>query len=375
MADTNTMEWSSFRKNWFLKEFLRIMQLAWPTALGYVCQQVIFFVSLTFCGHVGSSSAILESVALAQSIVNSTGLSFVLGYGSGLDTLASQAWGAKNYKKVGVYLQRALIIHLLIAFFVLGIWSNAETILNLLHQPPEVVRYSVQYIHISAASLPAMFIYALLQKYLQAQNIVYPFILTGIFANIVNAVAHYLFLFVANWGVRGAAGAVGIAWYTLLFSLLFIIYVRKLHVKTWGGWSRESLKDWGQFARYGIPGLFMVIVDLGSFQIGYYITGFIGMIQQAIHAVLGAYVYVIFMIPVSLGVAVNVRVGNELGAGECSFVFIVNVQSILYHHYCHSVCALHHYENVYAQSQFTCMTAQLNPFTSSSLVLNSTLPL
>ena len=325
MADAQRrgkMERPSLRKNWFLKEFVQIFQLAWPTALGYACQQVIFFVSLTFCGHVGSSSTILESVALAQSIVNITGLSFVIGYGSGLDTLASQAWGAENYKKVGIYLQRAFMVHLLIGFFVLGIWFNAETVLNLLHQPPGVVEYSVQYIQISTASLPAMFIYILLQKYLQSQNIVYPFILTGIFANIVNAVAHYLFLFVANWGVRGAAGAVGIAWYTNLVSLLIIIYVRKLHVKTWGGWSRESLKDWGQFARYGIPGLLMVIVELGSFEIGYYITGFIGMLQQAIHAVLAAYVYVIFMIPVSLGVAVSVRVGNELGAGECDFVLI-----------------------------------------------------
>jgi MATE family multidrug resistance protein len=305
-----------FQKNWFLTEALKIFKLTWPTALGYLFQQLILFVSLTFCGHIGNSAIILDAVALAQSIVTITGVTFVYGFGSALDTLASQAWGAKNYKKVGVYLQRSILIHMLITAFILAIWFNVETILNLLQQPPEVVKLTLQYIQLLSAGLPAIILYVLLLKYFQAQNIVYPLIPPGIFANIANAVFHYLFLFVAKWGIRGAAGAVVIAEYTFLLSLLIIIYVRKLHVKTWGGWSRDSLNGWGQFALFGIPGLLMFIVEMGSFEIGYYITGSIGKIQQSIHAVVSAYVYIVFMMPISLGTAVTIRVGNELGAGE-----------------------------------------------------------
>ena len=283
---------------------------------------MIAFISLAFCGHIEDSPLILEAVGLALSVITISGLAVASGLVSALDTLSTQAWGAENYKKVGIYLQRGAILLSLVICLILGIWFNAETILNLLHQPPEVVKYSVQYIQVFSAALPAMFMYILLQKYLQSQNIVYPFIFTGIFANIVNAVAHYLFLFVAKWGIRGAAGALALTWYTLLFSLLIIIYVRKLHVKTWGGWSRESLKDWGQFARYGILGLIMVIVEWISFEIGFFIAGFVGNVQQAIHSLLCSFVFVIFTISKSLALTASIRVGNELGAGTSMSVVL-----------------------------------------------------
>ena len=283
---------------------------------------MIAFISLAFCGHIEDSPLILEAVGLALSVITISGLAVASGLVSALDTLSTQAWGAENYRKVGVYLQRGVLLLSLVICLILGIWFNAETILNLLHQPPEVVKYSVQYIQIFSAALPAMFMYILLQKYLQSQNIVYPFILTGIFANIVNVVAHYLFLFVAKWGIRGAAGAVALTWYTLLFSLLIIIYVRKLHVKTWGGWSRESLKDWGQFARYGILSLIMVIVEWISFEVGFFIAGFVGNVQQAIHSLLCSFVFVIFTISKSLALTASIRVGNELGAGTSMSVVL-----------------------------------------------------
>ena len=301
--------------HWFFQETLKSLRLTWPIILSYTFLASIGFVSLAFCGHIENSPLILEAVGLALSLIKISGLAVAVGIVSTLDTLSTQAWGAENYKKVGIYLQRGVLLLSLVICLILGIWFNAETILNLLHQPPEVVKYSVQYIQIFSSALPAVFMYILLQTYLQSQNIVYPFIFTGFFANIVNAVAHYLFLFVAKWGIRGAAGAVALTWYTLLFSLLIIIYVRKLHVKTWGGWSRESLKDWGQFAQYGILGLIMVIVEWISFEIGFIIAGFIGNVPQAIHSLLCTSMYIIFTIPKALSVTASIRVGNELGAG------------------------------------------------------------
>ena len=301
--------------HWFLEEALRSFGLAWPTVFSFTLRTAIGFVSLAFCGHIEDSPVILEGVGLAVSVITISGLAVAAGIVSALDTLATQAWGAASYTKIGIYLQRGIIILALAICLVLSIWFNAETILNLLHQPPSVVKLSVQYIQIFSLALPAMFMYVLLQKYLQSQNIVYPFIFTGLCANIVNALAHYLFLFVAKWGIRGAAGAVVLAWYTFLISLLIIIYVRKLHVKTWGGWSRECLKDWGQFTKFSVLGLCMVIVEWISFEIGFFVSGFVGNIQQAIHSLLCSFIFVLFTISKALSMTAAIRVGNELGAG------------------------------------------------------------
>ena len=303
------------RIRWFFRELLKSMRLAWPIVFGFMFTTSLGFVSLAFCGHIEDSPLILEAVGLALSVIKISGIAVAVGIVSTLDTLATQAWGAGNKKKVGIYLQRGVFILSLTMCVVLSLWLNAETILNLLHQPPEVVTLSVQYIQVYSSALPAAYMYLLLQKYLQSQNIVYPFIFTGLCANIVNALAHYLFLFVAKWGIRGAAGAVALTWYTLLFSLLIIIYVRKLHVKTWGGWSRECLKDWGQFAKFSIFGLIMVVVEWISFEVGFFVSGFIGNIQQAIHSLLCTFMYILFTVPKALAVTASIRVGNELGSG------------------------------------------------------------
>ena len=65
---------------------------------------------------------------------------------------------------------------------VLALWLNLESILNLLQQPPCAVKYTVAYGNAFSFALPAMLFYYLSQKYLQAQGIVYPFVLTELIA-------------------------------------------------------------------------------------------------------------------------------------------------------------------------------------------------
>ena len=298
---------------------ITIFMLSWPTAVSYVLQQALFFVSMTFCGHIDDASSVpLDAAAIAISVINITGLSLVIGLSTSMDTLATQAWGAKNYHKVGVYLQRCIVILALAMVPVYSLWFNIESVLNLLHQPPCVVEQATEYIHIYSASLPAMFLYFLLQKYLQAQNIVWPFIFTGIAANLVSALFHYLLIFVAGMGLRGAATSVVLANCTFVGVLLLIIYIHKLHHKTWGGWSKECLKDWYQILRYGLPGYVMMGVEWWTVEIGMFVTGFLSYseVQQGIYAILINYAIIVFMVSYSVSIALSIRVGNELGAGE-----------------------------------------------------------
>ena len=304
---------------WFRREMVTVLKLSWPTAISHLLQQVLLFVSLAFSGHIDSTSSIpLDAAALAGSVISITGVTPALGMATALDTLAAQAWGAKSYHKVGIYLQRCILMFTLVMFPMYGLWFNIESVLNLLHQPPCVVELATEYIHIYSASLPAVFLYYLLQKYLQAQGIVWPFIFTAIAANIVSALSHYLLIFVVGMGIRGAATSVVLASYTFVGVTLLIIYIRKLHVKTWGGWSKESLRDWYQIVRYGFPGFLMIGVELWTFEIGIFVTGLLANseVQQGIHGILQSYSIILAMMPISLAVALSIRMGNELGSGE-----------------------------------------------------------
>ena len=307
---------SSLFKTWFIQEWWATIKLFVPIAIGYGLDQQQARVSLLFCGHVPKNAAhILEAAGLAGSVINITSAMIAMGMGLAMDTLAAQAWGAGSYKKLGVYLQRGILIQAVVLLLVVGLWVNLESILNLLHQPPCAVSYTILYIHGFAFSLPAMSFYYLLQKYLQAQGIVYPFIISGCVAMLVNVLAHYLLLFVADLGIVGAGIAMGLTQYAGLFTILLVIWIRKLHKATWDGWSCESLKDWGQYMKYSIPGLFILFAESGSYEVGMLVVGLTGSLQQGIYTVLESWGFGAFFVTYSLQSAASVRVGNAMGEG------------------------------------------------------------
>lgn len=70
---------------------------------------------------------------------------------------------------------------------------------------------------------------------LPCQGIVLPQIVTGVAANLVNALANYLFLYQLHLGVMGSALANMISQFTLALLLFLYILLKKLHQDTWGG--------------------------------------------------------------------------------------------------------------------------------------------
>ena len=148
---------SNFLKLWFIQELWASVTLFIPIAVGFVLSNLMGFTSLVFCGHYPKDTAlVLDGAGLGSSVINITGYLVMFGMGAAMDTLASQAYGAGSYKKVGVYLQRGILIQALGLLVVLAIWANLESILSLLHQPPCVVRYTVMYVHRFAFALPAI---------------------------------------------------------------------------------------------------------------------------------------------------------------------------------------------------------------------------
>jgi hypothetical protein len=54
------------------------------------------------------------------------------------ETLCGQAYGAKLYRSVGVVLQRAVLVNLLVGALICGLWSQADRVLLTLGQDPAI---------------------------------------------------------------------------------------------------------------------------------------------------------------------------------------------------------------------------------------------
>ena len=324
---------STLLKTWFIQELWRNFKLFGPIVLGFILSQSLVIVSLIFCGHYPKDTAlVLEGAGLAISVITLTAFLVMMGMGSAMDTLATQAYGAGSYKKVGVYLQRGLIIHALALLVVLSLWLNIESILNLLHQPPCAIQYTVSFLRGFYFALPALLGFYLVQKFLQAQRIVYPFIIAEAAATVVSILSHYLLMFVAGLGILGAGIALGLAQWAALVFLLLTMWIRKLHKGAWDGWSWECLNDWGQYVKYSIPGLFISVAEMAIYEVGVFVVGLTGSIQQSILVVLFQFFYIVITVSYSLRTTNTVRVGNELGAGTyvaCGCTYLKCIVRIL----------------------------------------------
>uniref|UniRef100_A0AAX7U8H4 Multidrug and toxin extrusion protein n=1 Tax=Astatotilapia calliptera TaxID=8154 RepID=A0AAX7U8H4_ASTCA len=291
----------------YRNELVQLSKLAGPVFMIFM----ISFVSTVFCGHLGKTE--LAAVALSIAVVNVTGISIGTGLSLTCDTLISQTYGSGNLKRVGVILQRGVLILLLACFPCWAILINTEPLLLAVKQSPEVASLSQLYVKIFMPALPAAFMYHLQGRYLQNQGIIWPQVITGAIGNVFNAIFNYVLIHQLDLGVAGSAAASAISQY-LLASVLFIyMYLRGLHKATWAGWSLDCLQEWGPFARLAVPSMLMLCLEWWVVEVGGFLAGVISEAELGAHLI--SYELTV-TIALGFASAASVRVGNALGAGN-----------------------------------------------------------
>ncbi|XP_056229104.1 multidrug and toxin extrusion protein 1 [Seriola aureovittata] len=298
----------------FKTEIKELSKLAGPVIISQFMAFAVGLVSTIFCGHLGKTE--LASVSLAIAVINVTGISIGYGLSSACNTLISQTFGSRNFLRVGVIMQRAILILILACFPCWAILINTEPILLAVKQEPEVARLAQMYVKIFMPALPATFMYSLETKYLQNQGIIWPQVITGFVVNLLNALINYIVLHALNLGVAGSAVANTISQFAMAGILYAYIMWRGLHKATWGGWSKECMQNWGSFIHLAIPGMVMLCVEWWTYEIGAFLAGLISEVELGAQSVVYQLANIAYMFPMGFSVAGSVRVGNALGAGE-----------------------------------------------------------
>ncbi|XP_035288790.1 multidrug and toxin extrusion protein 1 isoform X1 [Anguilla anguilla] len=298
----------------YKEEIVQLSTLAGPVIVAQLMIFMISFISTVFCGHLGKIE--LAAVSLAIAVINVTGISIGSGLASACDTLISQTFGSSNLKGVGVILQRGILILLLACFPCWAVLINTECILLAVKQNPEVARLSQLYVEIFMPALPAAFMYQLQARYLQNQGIIWPQVISGLAGNVVNAVAHYIFLYVLELGVAGSAASNTISQFSLAVFLFVYIHWKGLHKTTWEGWSNQCLQEWDTFIHLAVPSMFMLCLEWWTYEIGGFLAGLISEVELGAQAIAYQIGVIAYMFPLGFSVAASVRVGNALGAGK-----------------------------------------------------------
>uniref|UniRef100_A0A667XGH7 Multidrug and toxin extrusion protein n=1 Tax=Myripristis murdjan TaxID=586833 RepID=A0A667XGH7_9TELE len=300
----------------YREELYHVLQLTGPLLVSRILNFLLPFVITIFCGHIGNAE--LAGYALASATINVTTTSTGFGLAVTCDTLISQTFGGKNMKRVGVILQRSILILLL---FCLPCWAlliNSHNLLLAMKQEDEVARIAQLYVMAFLPAVPAMFLHQLQVSYLQNQGIILPQMYTAAAANIVNVGVNYVLIFSLNLGVIGSAAASSLSQITICLLLFGYIRWKKLHQQTWGGWSSECLQEWGSYMHLAVPSTLMIYFEWWLWEVGGFLDHCLTLLTTLFCQMQVTPLSNVGPLQFPLGVhaAACVRVGNALGAGD-----------------------------------------------------------
>lgn len=178
--------------------------------------------------------------------------------GSALDTYCGQSYGAKQYHMLGIHLQRAMIVLLLVSIPLALIWANAGEILLFFKQDPEISTEAGRYARFMIPSIFAVAIQECHIRFLQSQNNVIAMMIIAGFTTLLHIFICWILVFRSGLGNKGAALANAISYW--INALLLILYVRisPSCKKTWVGFSREALHGIPNFLKLAIPSAIMI---------------------------------------------------------------------------------------------------------------------
>uniref|UniRef100_A0A7S0S1K1 Protein DETOXIFICATION n=1 Tax=Chlamydomonas leiostraca TaxID=1034604 RepID=A0A7S0S1K1_9CHLO len=182
-----------------------ILKLSLPLSLTNVSGFTLNCFSDAMIGRLGASA--LSTSTLANSFYGIMGISVIWGGAAGMETLAGQAYGARNYRVMRLVLLRAMVVCWGLCLPIVLLWQQAEGIMIALGQNPGIASKGALYLQ---ALGPSLFCYVLaecLQSYVVCQNNVQPATWAKGITAALGPLFYYVLMFKMNLGLPGAAYA------------------------------------------------------------------------------------------------------------------------------------------------------------------------
>ncbi|KAL0332448.1 UNVERIFIED_CONTAM: protein DETOXIFICATION 14 [Sesamum calycinum] len=316
----------------FVEELKNVSYIAAPMVVVTVSQILSRVVSMMMVGHLGELA--LSGAAVATSLANVTGLSVLFGMASALETLCGQAFGAKQYQKLGVYTYASIICLLLVCLPISLLWIFMDKLLIFMGQDPSI---SVEAGRYAVWLIPALFPYAILQslvRYLQTQSLILPMLWSSVAALLFHIPVCWALVFKLELGTAGAALTIGLSYWFNVFLILAYVKCSSTCKKTDAPSSKDILPSMREFSRFAVPSAVMVCLEWWSCEIVVLLSGLLPnpQLETSVLSVCLLVAALHYFIPYSIGAAASTRVSNELGAGRPdrarASVWAANVLSI-----------------------------------------------
>jgi multidrug resistance protein, MATE family len=295
-----------------------MLHLAIPLVLAELGWMTMGVVDTMMVGRQADSAVAIGAVSLG-SIAYYVVAIFGTGLMLGLDTLVSHSYGAGDMHDTHRSLVNGVYLSLGLAPVLMGIVHLWEPVLRSLAIQQSVLNQAIPYLRALNWSTLPLLLYFVFRRYLQGIDLAKPVMFSLVTANLVNVAGNWALIY-GHLGHR-AMGTVGSGWATCAartyMAAVLMAYCVYYDLRYKAGLRHAS--PWPHLPRVwrllslGFPAAMQLGLEVGVFAVATGLIGRLGAIPLASHQIALNTASFTYMVPLGLGSAAAVRVGQAHG--------------------------------------------------------------
>ena len=296
-----------------------LWRLAWPILVGQLATVGMAVVDVAMAGH--ASAQDLAGVSLGVSIWNMLMLTLI-GVVMAINPVVSHLVGSGELGEVPHIVRQALWKAFGLGLIGCLLANLAALLFDHMTLEPKVHALAKEFVWITSLALPLFACYRVLYGYSTSLNQTKPVMVIALWSLLLNIGVNWLLVF-GNLGFP-RLGGVGCAWATLitvafnLGALIWWMHRAAVYRATWP-FSHFEAPHWPQIhslLKLGLPIGITYFAETSAFSLIALLIAKFGSTQMAAHQIALNFTSLVFMVPLSLGLALLTRVSQSLGAGD-----------------------------------------------------------
>jgi len=304
------------KKRLFRHEATLLLKLTAPILIAQLSQTSMGFVDTVMAGRVGPAD--LAAVAVGSSLFFPIFL-FMVGLLSAVTPLAAQAHGRRDSADIFHSLQQGIVVGLICGVLCMILLWQLSPLFQLLDISPEIASPAKRYLFAVSWGMPFAGVFLALRSGGEGVSLTRLSMLAGFCGLAVNIVANYILIF-GKLGLP-AMGGVGCGWATAIsmfaMMLTMAILLQKSRIdgvtNLFSKLDHSIWRSMGQFLALGLPIGLSLFVECSIFAIISLLIARFGAEIVSAHQIALNFTSLLFMIPLSLSMALSIRVGFSVG--------------------------------------------------------------
>ncbi len=293
------------------------MKLAYPILIAQLIQNLMGFADTVMAGRVSATD--MAAVAIASSVWLPLILT-ISGLVMALASIISQLSGAKQFDDVAKASYQTAWIAVFFSIIIIILYYIATPLLiDSVPLEPELKQLMFDYLAYIVWGGPGYCLYLVLRNYSEGLSFTRPTMIISIVGLIINIPANYIFIYgefgMPALGGAGCGIATAIVYWAMFVGMLAYVYYSK-HLKQAPLFKKFYWPEWSEIKiilALGTPIAFSLLFEVSLFAAVAILLAPFGASIVASHQVAINFSGLVFMVPLSLAMAVTIKVGYEVG--------------------------------------------------------------